>query len=104
MIINKHVLLHAHDAGNGYHGTCLHCGLVLETDLGYCSWNNTKCIDRTADFWDLSPEIRGYARWHNLIWDKNNKIFARPYTNVEYTIDELNEMIEEIKLKYEIKE
>lgn len=34
-------------AGNGYHGRCSNCGLALETDLGFCNWENTICkIDR----------------------------------------------------------
>lgn len=30
-------------AGNGYHGRCSNCGMPLVTDLGYNSWNGTKC-------------------------------------------------------------
>lgn len=43
MIRSQHSLIHAKDAGNGYHGYCEHCGLPLATDLGYCSWDNTVC-------------------------------------------------------------
>lgn len=43
MVINEHTLVHAKDAGNGYHGICQHCGLPLVTDLGYCSWDDTIC-------------------------------------------------------------
>jgi hypothetical protein len=31
-------------AGNGYHGRCSNCGLALVTDLGYNSWEGTRCI------------------------------------------------------------
>ena len=35
-------------AGNGYHGRCENCGLPYVTDLGYCSWTDSKCfIDRS---------------------------------------------------------
>lgn len=97
MIINKHVLVKHGDEGNGYHGTCLHCGAVLETDLGYCSWEGLKCIDRVVtDYMDFPPLIRNYARWHNLVWDKERMVFCKPYTDAEYTIDQLDEFIQSI--------
>jgi len=100
MVINKHVLVRAEDAGNGYHGTCLHCGLALVTDLGFCSWTDVKCIDRKPTFFELPKELRSYAWWRGLAWDRKREIFVKPYTEEEYTVDELNELIP----KYEEKE
>lgn len=67
-IVNEHLLVHAKDGGNGYHGRCKYCGLSLVTDLGYSSWDNTKCVDRDKFFWedDIPKEILNYTRFKDL--------------------------------------
>ena len=98
MIINEHTLIHAEDAGNGYHGRCEHCGAPLVTDLGYCSWEGLKCIDREIELYSNIPkEIRSYAEWRGLKWDNKRKIFVKPYSDKEYTIDQLDIMVKEIR-------
>lgn len=98
MIINEHTLVHAADAGNGYHGTCQHCGAPLVTDLGYCSWEGLKCIDREIELYQHIPkDIRSYANWRGLRWDNKRKIFTKPFSNEEYTIDVLNNIVTVLK-------
>ena len=89
MVINEHTLIHAPDAGNGYHGNCKHCGVALVTDLGYCSWDNLKCIDREIESYPNIPkEIRNYAQWRGMKWDNKACKFSKPYDRY-YTIYEL---------------
>ena len=84
-------------AGNGYHGRCAHCGLACETDLGYSSWAGTKCIDREiTDEADMPDNIKSYARFFNLRWDRKRKIFVRPYSDRQHTLDELNEHVQSL--------
>lgn len=40
--------------GNGYHGRCSNCGLPLVTDLGYNSWEGTKCQIPAVDKVEIS--------------------------------------------------
>ena len=40
---NHGKLVDTENGGNGYHGRCKNCALPLVTDLGYCSWTDTKC-------------------------------------------------------------
>lgn len=99
MKISKHVLVHAKDAGNGYHGNCLHCGLPLVTDLGYDSWSGTKCIEREIEWYlDIPKEIRDYAQFRGMHWDNKAKIFKKPYSEEEFTIDQLNEKLLALKV------
>jgi hypothetical protein len=59
MIVNSHTLVHAEDAGNGYHGYCQHCGVALETNMNWSSWTGVKCIDREVENYnDIPAEIR----------------------------------------------
>ena len=98
MIINEHLLIHADDAGNGYHGNCKHCGVALVTDLGYCSWDGVRCIDREVDSYnDIPDEIKRYANWHALKWNKDEKKYFKTYSTEEYTIDQLSTIIKKIK-------
>ena len=95
MIIRSHDLVHAKDGGNGYHGRCAHCGVALVTDLGYCSWDGVECIDREVEsFLDIPTEIISYSRFFGMHWDKPSKKFKKPYSEVEYTIDEINLIIQ----------
>lgn len=98
MIRNNHDLVHAKDGGNGYHGWCRHCGVSLETDLGWSSWDNLKCIDHEITCWiDIPNEIISYANFRNLNWDKDQKKFTRPYSEDTFTIDEIDNIIKELK-------
>jgi len=100
MIINSHTLIHAEDAGNGYHGNCQHCGVPLVTNLGYCSWDKLKCIDREVENWnDIPNEIKSYANFRSLKWNRKKKVFIKSYSYDKYTIDQLNEIINKIKFK-----
>lgn len=97
MIINKHSLIRTKDAGNGYHGICEYCGLPLVTDLGHDSWSGVKCIDRKIKLYlDIPQNIRSYAKWRGYKFDHKKGIFVKPYSNEEYTIDELNKRIKQI--------
>lgn len=101
MEINEHTLVHAKDAGNGYHGICQHCGLPLVTDLGYCSWEGVKCVDREIELYQNIPkDIRSYANWRGLKWDNKRKIFIKPYSDEEYNIDELDKIVQKLEKKW----
>ena len=96
MIINQHSeeLDVSDGAGNGYHGRCLYCGLALVTDLGYCSWDGSKCIDREVTKYNNIPKILlDYAKFKGLVFINQTFRFVKPYSNEEYTIDQLNELI-----------
>lgn len=98
MIINQHDLVHAKDGGNGYHGRCKHCGSALVTDLGYCSWDDTKCIDReVTNEYDLPKEIRSYINFNGLRIVKGSKklLFTRPYSDIDYTLEDIQRQIQE---------
>lgn len=98
-IINQHDLEHAKDAGNGYHGKCKHCGLVLETYLGGCSWDNTTCIDREIleikGWLNLPNIVREFIEFKGLTYDKVNHQFTKPYSvPLEiYSVRDIWEMI-----------
>lgn len=93
MVINKHTLVHANDAGNGYHGRCEHCGVALVTDLGYCSWEGVKCVDREIDSSsDIPGKILSYANFNGYSWSYIEKLFIKPYGD-QLSIDEINERI-----------
>jgi len=77
MVINKHELVHTSDAGNGYHGYCQHCKAPLVTDLGYCSWDKLKCIDREANYNDLPSEVLSYVNFSGYKWQPDKKRFVR---------------------------
>lgn len=97
MIINDHVLVHAEDAGNGYHGRCKYCNMALVTDLGYCSWTDTKCIDREiTNYSDIPKNIREYASFRGLRYDPKLCLFIKPYSDETYTIDQLNDKLGEL--------
>jgi len=93
MIKNSHTLVHAKDAGGGYHGRC---DLALVTDLGYNSWADVKCIDREiTKYQDIPIDIIKYSKFRGLIWNNILKKFVKPYTDTKYTIDELNNILTE---------
>ena len=99
MIINSHDLVHSNQGGNGFHGHCAHCGVALVTDLGYCSWDGLKCVDREiVDTKDMPKDILSYAKFHSLIWNKNLKKFIKPFYSDEYTLEEINENIQKSRL------
>lgn len=101
MIINKHgKLIDTDMAGNGYHGRCEHCNLALVTDLGYCSWDNTKCIDREIiEITDIPDEILSYANFCGLKWDQEKRLFIKPYDCDKYTLNQLNDKIKKLNNK-----
>jgi hypothetical protein len=97
MKINEHTLIHAQDAGNGFHGSCKYCGLALVTDLGYCSWDNTVCIDRETHGWATIPnQIKNFAQFKGLVYIEQSHVFVRPYFDESYTIDQLNTIITQL--------
>lgn len=95
MTINEHTLVHAKDAGNGYHGWCKHCNVSCETDLGWCSWDGVKCIDRVIDRLEDFPEtIRSFVNFNGLRFNGKTQIFVKPYGG-RYTVSQI-----EKKVKY----
>jgi hypothetical protein len=97
MKINKHDLIRAQDAGNGYHGYCKHCGAPLVTDLGYCSWTGVQCIDRDINtLKDIPDRIRSLASFKGLIFEEKQKVFIKPYSVETYTVDQLNTIITQL--------
>lgn len=98
MKIQKHGnLVDTENGGNGYHGRCEHCGLAFVTDLGYCSWSDTVCIEREVESEsDIPSDIKSYAQWRGLIWDRKNKVYVKSYSSDEYTIDEIRIEIDKI--------
>ena len=93
IIINEHNLIHANDGGNGYHGRCEHCGVALVTDLGYCSWDGLKCIDRVPKSPSDVPIVSSYAQFMGYKWDSYVKLFIKATFNSELDQLTLDEMI-----------
>ena len=92
--INKHEIIHAKDAGNGYHGYCKHCNVPLVTDLGYCSWEGVKCIDREiVNSIDIPETIASYASFRGLIWNGAINKYVKPYSSEEFTLSQLQDII-----------
>lgn len=52
-------LVDTKSAGNGYHGRCCNCGLALETDLGYNSWDGTNCTKKE----EVKVEVQEKRTW-----------------------------------------
>lgn len=98
MIVNEHELVTTGTEGNGFHGVCKHCGVSLVTDLGYCSWDNLKCVDREIELYqDIPKDVRSYANWRSLRFDNKRKIFTKPFSEEEYTIDDLINIVTILK-------
>lgn len=101
--INSHDLVHADDAGNGYHGNCKHCGLPFVTDLGYCSWTDTTCVDRiVTDESDIPGDVCSYARWKGYKWDyKKRKYVKATFSHDidEATITDIQELLKTLTAK-----
>ncbi len=100
MTKNEHELIHAEDSGNGYHGRCKHCSAPLVTDLGYCSWDGLKCVDREIIHENEMPqELRSFANFKGMIFNRDIKKFVKPYgtEDDDLTIDQLNDMYINIK-------
>lgn len=96
MTVNSHSasLVDTASAGNGYHGRCAYCSLAFVTDLGYCSWDNTVCIDREIKGYDAIPsQIKNFAQFKGLVYNIQENVFVRPYSDEQYTIDELSSQI-----------
>lgn len=85
--INKHELVHAKDAGGGYHGRCKHCDLALVTDLGYNSWEGIKCVDRKLT--RPNSKIMGYAIFHGYNFSDGK--FYKAYSNEEVSYQEMKD-------------
>lgn len=96
ILINKHVLVHASDAGNGYHGYCKYCQLPYTTDLRFNSWEGTKCIDREVkDEVDFPQGLRHYANFCGFSY-KDGK-FYKCYTDEILTVNEMYNKFIKIK-------
>jgi hypothetical protein len=99
-MINSHDLVYAKDGGNGYHGRCLHCGVALVTDLGYCSWDNLKCVDRQIEHTsDMSEAVRSYANFRSYEWKHSIKKFTKPSFSEkldEVSLDEMYLIVERL--------
>ena len=99
MIKNEHELVHAADAGGGYHGRCKHCDVALVTDLGFCSWDGLKCVDREITIeWDIPEQLRSFALYTGMVFDNEAKKYIKPYGTEQddCTIDELNERMNKV--------
>ena len=81
-------LINTGQGGNGYHGNCSICKLALVTDLGYSSWEGTKCTKREWVHKDLPKEVLSYIRYKGLVLIKRagNEFLVKPYTEERYTI------------------
>ena len=94
MIINKHVW--ARGATNEY---CVHCGLIFESDLGWTSADGVKCKDRLpTKLADVPDDVRSYANFTSLCFDNRRQVFIKAYSETEYTIKQLCELVESLKL------
>jgi hypothetical protein len=104
MTKNEHELVHAEDAGNGYHGNCKHCGLPLVTDLGYVSWAGVKCVDREILYnREIPKEIKEYAKFRGYHWDDRLHIFVKASFSMELdhvTLDQMYEKLMSIQINY----
>lgn len=62
----EHNLIHAKDAGNGYHGRCGNCGSPLITYLGGSSWDGTVCQVNTKEKEVVNIEYKfGWTKFRN---------------------------------------
>lgn len=85
-------------AGNGYHGRCEHCGLACVTDLGYFSWEGTKCIEREiVNEKDVPENIRSYAKFFGMIFkvEDGKAYYTKPYVK-DYQLEELESIIKKL--------
>lgn len=92
-------LVNKEQGGNGYHGNCEHCGLALVTDLGYCSWDDTECIEHEIiSESEVSNEVRNYTRFRGMRFTvkKNTGVYVNSYDR-DYSIEELEEHVQKIK-------
>ena len=96
--LNKHELIHASDAGGGYHGYCKHCSKPLVTDLGFCSWDNTECINRIPDsIEDFPKEIQSYVHFNGLFFNVETQMFHKPFSNNMFSYSDILKKIEKVK-------
>lgn len=103
LTINSHDLVHAEDAGNGYHGNCKHCGLAFVTDLGYCSWDDTTCVDRIiTDESGMPEDVRSFASWRGYTWDYKKRKYVK--ATFSHDVDEMSPLEIQEHLKIIMKE
>lgn len=96
MITTQHGnLVDTESGGNGYHGRCEFCGLPCVTDLGYSSWEGTKCIEHEKMEWS---KIASYCAFFGLRRSTVMGVtkYIKSYSDVEYTELELQHKIDKI--------
>lgn len=102
LMVNEHSqhLVNTEQAGNGYHGNCAYCGMSYVTDLGYCSWSGTKCIERAPEsVSDLPEDMRSYVKFSSMrmVIKNGRPLFVKSYTDVELTLKQLHKKIKQLK-------
>jgi len=86
--------------GGGYHGRCAYCGLAFVTDLGYCSWEGTTCVEREPTaLWDFPEDVRSYVNFNSLQFKWDRQVFTKPFSDVELTYADIRKTIDELMQK-----
>ena len=79
---------------------CIHCVLIYESDLGWSSADGVKCITRNIEYSNTSEmpeEIKSYVNFRGLRWNKIDKIFFKSFSSDTFTINQILEIIKELK-------
>lgn len=91
----QHEWIHAtHAYQNDY---CKHCGLIFDSDLGWTSADGVNCQPRQEPFdeSDFSDQVRSYASFRSLRWDRKNQVYVQAYGGT-FTVDQIESMIAEV--------
>ena len=96
MIINKHYL--EYPRGVYQLPYCKHCGVTFESDLGWTSFDNLKCIDREAESISEWPEeVRSFIIFNGLAWNEKKTKLVKAYSDKSYTVKQLFETVKKLK-------
>lgn len=98
-LVNKHNVIRTGTEGNGFHGVCKYCGAALVTDLGYCSYDGLKCVDRLpTSVRDFPENIRSYIDFKGFRFNKEKQIFSRAYDNKRYTVNMIFKIVKNLSV------
>jgi len=76
---------------------CVHCGLIFESDLSWTSADRVNCIVRPIENEsDFPAEIKSYATFRGLRWNKLTKTYNKSYASKSYTLEDIQNILNEL--------